>query len=150
MILCDTNIWLALTLSGHSFHKTACRWIDRQDRINSLYFCRCTQQSYLRLLTHPKLLQAYGNKALTNTQAWELFDKLMVDARIDLKLEEPPGLDKIWRQYALRDTSSGKLWMDAYLAAFARASNFEMVTIDRAFQQFDGLHLTLLSKDAAL
>jgi predicted nucleic acid-binding protein len=35
--------------------------------------------------------------------------------------------------------------MDAYLAAFALAGGYQFVTIDKAFAQFDGLDLVLLS-----
>ncbi len=41
-------------------------------------------------------------------------------------------------------TASPKLWMDAYMAAFARASGYRLVTTDAAFAQFDGLDLVLL------
>lgn len=34
--------------------------------------------------------------------------------------------------------------MDAYLAAFAMAGGYRMVTTDRAFRQFQGLDLVLL------
>jgi predicted nucleic acid-binding protein len=34
--------------------------------------------------------------------------------------------------------------MDAWLAAFAMSCGFEMVTTDKAFKQFKGLHLRLV------
>jgi hypothetical protein len=34
--------------------------------------------------------------------------------------------------------------MDAYLAAFAQAGDYQLVTTDAAFAQFDGLDLELL------
>ena len=74
-----------------------------------------------------------------------IYEALLTDFRVAFRADEPGKLDEYWTQYALHDSASGKLWMDAYLAAFARAAKFEMVTFDRAFQQFDGLRLTLLS-----
>jgi predicted nucleic acid-binding protein len=44
----------------------------------------------------------------------------------------------------VRHTGSRKLWMDAYLAAFALAGGYQMVTTDTAFRQFHGLDLMLL------
>ncbi len=44
----------------------------------------------------------------------------------------------------MRDTASPKIWMDAYLAAFALAGGYQMVTTDAAFKQFRGLDLLLL------
>jgi predicted nucleic acid-binding protein len=35
--------------------------------------------------------------------------------------------------------------MDAYLAAFAVAGTYQLVTTDKAFKQFKGLDLNLLS-----
>jgi len=37
-------------------------------------------------------------------------------------------------------------WMDAYLAAFALAGGYRMVTTDAAFEQFGGLDLKVLGK----
>jgi toxin-antitoxin system PIN domain toxin len=143
MILCDSNVWLALTLSEHSHHGVAREWLEQQSEPDSIGFCRTTQQSYLRLLSNSKLLNCYGNEALTNLQAWKAYDALLGDFRIVL-LPEPTGLEAWWTRFALRDSASPKLWMDAYLAAFAKAGGFQLVTLDLAFRQFDALDLFLL------
>ena len=44
----------------------------------------------------------------------------------------------------MRDTASPKLWMDAYLAAFALTGGYRMVTTDTAFRQFQGLDVLVL------
>ena len=49
-------------------------------------------------------------------------------------------------QFTLRNTSSPKLWMDAYLAAFARAGGYQFITTDRAFSQFTDLDLVLIAR----
>jgi len=36
-------------------------------------------------------------------------------------------------------------WADAYLAAFAKTANLELITFDKGFAQFAGLRLTILS-----
>jgi toxin-antitoxin system PIN domain toxin len=142
--LLDSNIWLALSLDRHAHHATARNWLDRVQEANSVCFCRPTQQTLLRLLTTSSVLAPFGNPPLTNTEAWSVFEALLADDRILLRTEEPPGLERRWKELAVRDTASPKLWMDAYLAAFALAAGDRLVTIDRAFQQFPGLDLVLL------
>ena len=80
----------------------------------------------------------------TNRQAWAAYQALLADDRIVLRSEEPAGLEALWRRFAVRGTASPKLWMDAYLAAFALSGGFRMVTTDAAFKQLGGLDLELL------
>lgn len=87
----------------------------------------------------------YGSPPLTNLQAWAVYESLLADYRADFQYHEPREIERHWREFALRDTASVKLWMDAYLAAFARASGYQMVTTDKAFSQFANLDLVLLS-----
>ena len=88
----------------------------------------------------------YGLAPFTNEGAWSAYQSLLSDDRIDYHPEEPFDLDRYWRQYVVRGTASPKTWMDAYLAAFARASGSQLVTNDRAFRQFPGLDLLLLGE----
>jgi len=55
-----------------------------------------------------------------------------------------PGVERLWKELAARGTASPKLWMDAYLAAFALAGRYSMVTTDAGFRQFRGLDLLVL------
>lgn len=144
--LCDSNVWLALALSEHVHHVAAQEWLTTIEDADSVAFCRATQQSFLRLLTNASVLRPYGNPPLTNRQAWRAYESFLADERIVLTMEEPPGLDARWKQLALRDTASPKLWMDAYLAGFAIEGGYRMVTTDTAFSQFKGLDLELLGK----
>jgi len=145
VILCDSNVWLALTLSAHSHHAAARDWLETVVEAASVCFCRATQQTFLRLLTNVTVLGVYEIQPLNNEQAWSLYESLFADDRIVAHHREPAGLERRWKELALRDTSSPKLWMDAYLAAFALAGGYQFVTIDKAFSQFDGLDLVLLS-----
>lgn len=146
--LCDSNVWLALALSGHAHHGLARDWLDSVDETAAVVFCRATQQSFLRLLTNAAVLAPYGNPPLTNREAWEAYEDLVADYRIVYRDEEPEGLESRWKGLALRDDASPKLWMDAYLAAFALAAGYRMVTTDAAFMQFAGLDLRLLTRSA--
>lgn len=142
--LCDVNVWLALALSGHAQHFVARQWFDSVEGRGEVLFCRSTQQSFLRLLTNTAVLAPYGNKPLTNAAAWSAYESFLADERIEFAAKEPLGIDGHWKQLAAKRTASPKLWMDAYLAAFALAGQLTLVTNDRAFKQFRGLSLTLL------
>jgi toxin-antitoxin system PIN domain toxin len=102
--------------------------------------------TFLRLLTNAAVLSPYGNPPLTNRQAWETYQALLADDRIAFRSEEPAGLEALWRRFAVRGTASPKLWMDAYLAAFALSGGCRLVTTDTAFRQFGGLDVELLGK----
>jgi uncharacterized protein len=142
--LCDSNVWLALALSGHMHHATARAWLDTVDEPASVLFCRATQQTLLRLLTNAAVLAPYGNPPLTNAEAWAAYEAFTSDDRIAFKAEEPAGLEVRWRDYARVRQASPKLWMDAYLGAFAHSEGCRMVTTDAAFRKFQGLDLVLL------
>lgn len=144
MNLCDANVWLALALSRHVHHRTARRWFETVAEPGTILFCRATQQTLLRLLTNSSVLAPYGNRPLTNVQAWRAYEAFASDDRVALRIDEPTNLQSHWKQFAARDTASPKLWMDAYLAAFAITAGLRLVTTDIAFRQFAGLdHLVL-------
>jgi toxin-antitoxin system PIN domain toxin len=143
MKLLDVNIWLALVLSKHTHHQAARAWLDGEQESASLCFCRVTQQGLVRLLTTAGVLAGYGNPPLTNREAWDVIDGFMEDERFTFA-NEPQDMEETWKTLAIRDTHSPKLWMDAYLAAFALRSGFQMITTDKAFSQFSGLDLLVL------
>lgn len=149
MVLGDSNVWLALALSKHVHHAAVLEWFAAIEKPAYVYFCRAIQQTFLRLLTNAAVLSPYGNPPLTNRQAWEAYEALLTDDRIVLRAEEPAGLETRWQRFALRDTASPKLWMNAYLAAFALAAGYRLVTTDAAFEQFPGLDIELLGKHAS-
>lgn len=146
MVLCDSNVWLALALSKHSHHSAAREWLETVEEPASVLFCRATQQTFLRLLTNASVLAPYGNPPLTNREAWSVYEALLADDRVTFRADEPAGVEALWRGFALRGTASPKLWMDSYLAAFALAGRYRMVTTDAAFRQFHGLDLVVLAQ----
>jgi uncharacterized protein len=141
--LLDTNVWLALRLDTHTFHEAARDWFSALPADGSAYFCRATQQSLLRLLTTNGMMRLYGLDPQTNADAWRTYESFRADARIGY-VPEPDGIDELWPKLAARATASPKLWMDAYLAAFAIKADLALVTTDAAFNQFDGLNATVL------
>lgn len=108
-------------------------------------FCRATPQAFLRLLTTAAVLRPYGNPPLSNREAWRVYRDLVSDDRIALQADEPVGLERVWVEFGRRATASPKLWMDAYLAAFAHTAGFRLVTTDGAVRQFRGLDLIVLA-----
>jgi toxin-antitoxin system PIN domain toxin len=138
MNLCDINVWLALSLSGHRHHKTALDWFNQLTQPDSAAFCRATQQGLLRLLTSETVWKSVGKLPLTNREALELYDQLLWDDRVHF-VGEPVGVESYWRNFAALSTASPKVWMDAYLAAIAQAHGLAVVTFDSGFGKFRGL-----------
>jgi toxin-antitoxin system PIN domain toxin len=141
--LADSNLWLALTLSKHSFHEIARAWFENLHASETVLFCRATQQSFLRLLTTKEVLAPYGNAPLSNSAAWAKYEEWLAADRIGFA-PEPPGTELHWRRLGGGAASSPKLWMDAYLAAFAVAGGLQLVTTDRAFRHFKDLDCLVL------
>jgi toxin-antitoxin system PIN domain toxin len=135
----DTNVWLALAVSGHTHHVEARRWLDSLAGGDELVLSRAGQQSLLRLLTTRAVFAPMGSAPLTNVEAWAVVDAVAADRRVGAIVAEPAAITRTWREYSSLPTSSPKVWMDAYLAAFARASGAVLVTIDVAFRAFADL-----------
>lgn len=144
MLLVDSNVWLATLLDEHKFHSAARRWMDQQSTA-SIYFCRATQQSMLRLLSTTAVMAQYGRAPLTNNAAWALYEDLQKDDRISWA-DEPLDLTAQWKRLGAVKSASPKFWMDAYLAAFAMAGGYELVTTDKAFKHFRGLAVQLIAE----
>ena len=72
-------------------------------------------------------------------------DSLQALAQVSWR-DEPPSLFEKWRSLATLDSASPKVWMDAYLAAFAITGGLRMVTLDKDFKNFvpQGLDLNLI------
>lgn len=141
--LVDTNVWLALLEEKHTLHPTITAWWQGLQEEDRILFCRSTQQSFLRLRATDAVSAAYGLKPDTNAKAWQTYATLLKDERIQL-VEEPSAVEGRWKELASVGTASPKLWMDAYLAAFAITGGYRLVTTDKAFKQFKGLALLLI------
>jgi len=124
----DVNVWLALAHEIHPHHTAAATWERTLPADAILGFCRFTQLGLLRLLTNPAAMQA---DVLTQAQAWQAYDALLLPGTTRM-LEEPRGMEAIFRRRTAREEVSTKQWADAYLAAFAEAASLTLVTFDRA------------------
>lgn len=137
----DINIWLALTLDLHMHHARAAEWV--QGPGVQAVFCRASQQGLFRLLTTGVVMERYVVQPLTNKEAWAVYDAYLADYRIS-HCDEPEELRSTWRHFASQGTSSPKMWMDAYLAAYAVVGEYRMVTTDTAFRQRKKLDLLVI------
>ena len=144
--LFDTNVWIAAIFSTHPFHSRAQTALAERTAADPAVFCRSTQQSFLRLASTEALLKAYGARGLTNRDALVALSDLMALTQVEDR-PEPPGTVALWHRLAARDTPSPKLWMDAYLAAFAVGGGLSLVSLDHDFKSFEkqGLDLILLN-----
>lgn len=144
MILPDINVWVALSIADHRHHSAAAAWFDTVDEPGSVRFCRVTQHGLLRLLTRSAVMGAYGVTALTNEQAWQLYDTLGSDDRVGALIAEPREAEGRWRELSSPSSQPPQLWTASYLAAFAISAGLTFVTIDRAFEQFGELDLVVI------
>ena len=95
----------------------------------------------LRLLTNSN---GMGRAPRTILQAWETFAQLRADRRL-VFATEPNGVESTWRQLMTQAGVGPSSWTDAYLAAFAEAHSYSLVTFDTGFERWPALKMTLLS-----
>jgi toxin-antitoxin system PIN domain toxin len=144
--LYDSNLWVALTFSSHPHHALAQSAFAGASLGVPACFCRATQQSFLRLAVTPALLKIYRPGNFTNADALRQLDSFSQRPEV-IFLDEPHGLETLWHQLAAITTASPKVWMDAYLAAFAIGHDVEFVTLDGDFKSFEkhGLKVKILA-----
>ena len=130
----DVNVLLALVAAGHPHHRGALKWFESWE-IDSVGICRVTQVGLLRLLTNPKVL---SSGACSIARAWEISNEILTDQRAFFE-HEPSGLEAMWAAMMSQRSVGASSWTDAYLAAFARQCDYELVTFDRGFHRWPGL-----------
>jgi toxin-antitoxin system PIN domain toxin len=130
--LCDSNVFVALTVEEHPAHETSRGWLQTLVTGDALGFCRMSEMSYLRLLTQ-KIAEGYApvnnGEAVGKLQEWKRL------AYVE-RCEEPEGMEEDWLRLAGIGQAAPKRWMDAYLAAFALHSAMRLVTLDGDFEKF--------------
>ena len=125
----DANVWLALLWSRHIHSEKAKEWFERSSEEKFL-FCRITQITVLRLLTTAAVM---GGDLKKMHEAWDLWDKVCADDRIEF-LSEPDAIEWEFRRLSALRSASPKIWVDAYLLAFASAAGLKLVTFDRGLR----------------
>lgn len=144
-VLYDVNVWIALAFDGHPHHDLAKGEFEAADSVSPAIFCRTTQQAFLRLVTTPAIQECYHTRGITNEEAWKAWKYLAETPQVGW-LDEPMDLQELWGSYGCRKSVSPKVWMDAYLAAFAKAYGIVLLTLDDDFLKYEGLSVKLLSE----
>jgi toxin-antitoxin system PIN domain toxin len=130
--LCDSNVFVALTVKQHAAHEATRQWMGTLVTGDSLGFCRMSEMSFLRLLTQRI---AEGYVPATNEEAAEKLGEWKRLAYVE-DCAEPAGTAADWLRLAGVERSAPKRWMDAYLAAFALRGGMRLVTLDLDFEEF--------------
>jgi toxin-antitoxin system PIN domain toxin len=130
----DLNVWIALSVAGHSHNQDAWRWFQTVSGDQKLILSRYTQIGLLRLLTNSAVM---GDQTLTLRKAWGVYDRWLEDPRVDF-YPEPRDIEASFRQatqpFALRHASK---WVgDCWLLAYAQEIQATLVTFDRALYEF--------------
>ena len=137
----DINVWLAFSMADHLHHPRARRyWYEEAG--DRLAFCRLTALGFLRLSTNAS---AMGGQPLTVSQAWQAYRAFRRLPEV-LLADEPEDCESWLERWALGNRSTPRQWTDAYLAAFAAAGGFRIVSFDGDFTRFDGLDLLHLEE----
>jgi uncharacterized protein len=144
--LYDSNVWVAMTFASHPFHAKAHAEFSTATEVGAACFCRATQTSFLRLISTPSVQAHYGVQNLTNADALQIYARQLASPAVSY-LQEPNGTELLWHRLAALKSPSPKVWMDAYLAAFAISGGHRFVTTDKDFRNFvaHGLNLVLLA-----
>lgn len=132
----DINVWLAFSVADHFHHQRARRYWYEEAR-DQIAFCRVTALGFLRLITNPA---AMGGQPLTAPQAWQAYRAFRELPEVFLA-SEPEGCEARLERWAMESRQTSRQWTDAYLAAFATASESRLVSFDGGFSNFDGLDL---------
>jgi toxin-antitoxin system PIN domain toxin len=141
--LFDTNVWVAIAFSSHPHHGVARKQFELATSNRPAGFCRATQHAFLRLLTTPAIQKLFASGVITNDEAWKLWAQLM-DLPQVVWLEEPHGIELHWQKLACLSSASPKVWMDAYLAAFAITGGLLLMTLDTDFKKYEAHGLKLV------
>lgn len=137
----DLNVWIALTLRAHVHHTVAWNWYRSLTQEQTLVFCRFTQLGFLRLVTTEAVAR---KETLSQKKAWSAYDRWIEEGGA-VYMDEPLGLNIEFRELSRQPFSAPKEWTDSYLAAFARAASFNLVTFDGALSLRARRHVLLKS-----
>jgi uncharacterized protein len=128
LLLPDVNVWIALNFDRHTHHVSVKQWYDGLPASATLIFCRQTQLGLFRILSSAAVM---GREVLTQADCWQIYDQWNAAGQVAWA-DEPLDMETRLREMTENATPSPKVWMDAYLAAFAEAGNLRLVTMDRA------------------
>lgn len=143
----DTNVWIAFHFKSHPHHALAAEFMRRRSVDEPANLSRPIELSWLRLVTTAVICRSYSAASLTNPAAIEALHIWRTKPSVRCLDAEPEGTRELWLGLAAIPSASPKVWMDAYLAAFAIRAGLPFATLDTDFRRFEasGLQLLLLS-----
>lgn len=143
----DTNVWIASHFEMHPHRSRARDFIAKCDPETPAWLARIVEHSFLRLLTTAAISRGYGAVSPTNSEALEVIADRRAQPHVRCLDAEPEGTRELWFELAAIPSASPKVWMDAYLAAFAIRAGLPFATLDSDFRRFEaaGLQLHFLS-----
>ncbi|MDQ3565774.1 MAG: PIN domain-containing protein [Pseudomonadota bacterium] len=130
--LCDSNVFVALTVNVHPALEAARGWLQTLLAGDTLGFCRMSEMSFLRLLTQ-RIAEGYA--PVKNKEAVRKLEQWKRLAFVE-RCNEPEGMEEDWLRMAGVGQAAPKRWMDAYLAAFALHAGMRFVTLDGDFEKY--------------
>ena len=144
----DTNVWIAYYFKGHPHNAIAAEFMHGRSVDEPASLPRAVEQSFLRLLTNAALCRGYDSPVINNPKAVEILEEWHAQPQILCLDAEPAGTRELWLELAAIPSASPKVWMDAYLAAFAIRAGIPFATLDSDFRRFKaaGLELRLLTE----
>jgi uncharacterized protein len=76
-----------------------------------------------------------GGARLTNAEAWAVYAEFFSDSRVRA-FPELPLVDTLLPSFLRLPQAAPKLWVDAYLAAYASSNQAVLISFDRAFTRY--------------
>lgn len=135
--LVDVNVLVALMHARHVHSARAVRWLATHDKPRAIAICRVSQMGALRILTHPSAMKEEVKSA---SEFWNGWQRLIEDDRFAL-VGEPAGLESAWRMLTAALPRGKPAETDCYLAAFAIAGKYTLVSFDQGLRRFASLEL---------
>ncbi len=129
--LLDVNVWIALAYEDHQHHPAARVYWETQSAAR-FAFCRTTMLGFLRLITHPRIM---NGQPLTPPEAWQAYRAFRALPEV-VFLAEPAGIEPLFAASSETPAFPNHRWTDAYLAALAQASGARLVSFDTDFRHF--------------
>jgi len=138
--LLDINVWLALADENHQHHRRARHYWEEESAVR-LAFCRVTMLGFLRLVTHPKVM---NDQPFSPRQAWQAYQAFRALPEVEF-LNDSSTLEEPLSAWAGQPDFPSTLWTDAYLAALALSTNARLVSFDSDFHRFNALQFLHLA-----
>ncbi|MCC6453182.1 MAG: PIN domain-containing protein [Acidobacteria bacterium] len=134
MIFPDVNILLYSYDRDSKFHAEAKKWLEDNLSDNEVFFSWHTITGFLRIVTHPSILKdpAPLSEAVQRVSSWLERENVHL---VSFEKRNWP----LFAKTLVEGQATGKLVMDAHIAALALSCGANVASTDRDFSRFPGL-----------